>query len=103
MQRYRELHGIAETWPVAERILLAVSSGRGTQRLVRAARRLASRLRAEWLVVYVETPAETRLPEAERDRVWQTLRLAEKLGAETAVLSGDRPADAILQYARRRN
>ncbi|HEX6863671.1 MAG TPA: two-component system sensor histidine kinase KdbD, partial [Thermoanaerobaculia bacterium] len=57
MQRYRELHGIEETWPVAERLLLAVGSGPGSQRLVRAARRLAGRLRAEWLVVYVETPS----------------------------------------------
>jgi two-component system sensor histidine kinase KdpD len=103
MQRYRELHGVAETWPVAERILVAVSSGPGSARLVRAARRLADRLRAEWLVVYVETPAEARLPTADRDRVWQTLRLAETLGAETTVLSGDRPAEAILRYAQRRN
>ena len=29
MERYRQLHGIAETWPVAERILVAVSSGPG--------------------------------------------------------------------------
>jgi len=103
MQRYRALHGIAETWPVAERILVAVSSGPTAARLVRAARRMAELLRAEWLVVYVETPAETRLPEAERNRVWQTLRLAESLGAETAVLSGERPAEEILDYARRRN
>jgi two-component system, OmpR family, sensor histidine kinase KdpD len=103
MQRYRELHGVAETWPVAERILVAVSSGPGSARLVRAARRLADRLRAEWLVVYVETPAEARLPTQERDRVWQTLRLAETLGAETTVLSGDRAAEAILRYAQRRN
>ncbi len=103
MQRYRELHGIAETWPVAERLLVAVSSGPAAARLVRAARRLAERLRAEWLVVYVETPAEARLAEAEKDRVWQTLRLAETLGAETAVLSGERPADVIVRYARRRN
>jgi two-component system sensor histidine kinase KdpD len=103
MQRYRALHGIAETWPVAERILVAVSSGPTAARLVRAARRMAERLRAEWLVVYVETPAEARLPEAERNRVWQTLRLAESLGAETAVLSGERPAEEILDYARRRN
>jgi two-component system sensor histidine kinase KdpD len=103
MQRYRELHGVAETWPVAERILVAVSSGPGSARLVRAARRLADRLRAEWLVVYVETPAEARLPAADKDRVWQTLRLAETLGAETTVLSGDRPAEVILRYANRRN
>jgi len=103
MQRYRALHGIAETWPVAERILVAIASGPTAARLVRAARRMAELLRAEWLVVYVETPAETRLPEADRNRVWQTLRLAESLGAETAVLSGERPAEEILDYARRRN
>jgi two-component system sensor histidine kinase KdpD len=103
MQRYRELHGVAVTWPVAERILVAVSPGPGSARLVRAARRLAERLRAEWLVVYVETPAEARLSAPEKDRIWQTLRLAETLGAETSVLSGDRPAEAILRYANRRN
>jgi two-component system sensor histidine kinase KdpD len=103
MQRYRELHGVAETWPVAERLLVAVSSGPNAARLVRAARRLAERLQAEWLVVYVETPAELRVAKEERDRVWQTLRLAEKLGAETVTLSGERPAGEILRYARRRN
>ncbi|HEY0553987.1 MAG TPA: DUF4118 domain-containing protein, partial [Thermoanaerobaculia bacterium] len=103
MQRYRELHGVAETWPVAERLLVAISSGPNAARLVRAARRLAERLRAEWLVVYVETPAELRVSKEERDRVWQTLRLAEKLGAETVTLSGEQPAAEILRYARRRN
>jgi two-component system, OmpR family, sensor histidine kinase KdpD len=103
MQRYRELHGVAETWPIAERLLVAVSSGPTAAQLVRAARRLAERLRAEWVVVYVETPAELRLPQKERDRVWQTLRLAERLGAQTVTLSGHRPAEEILRYARRRN
>jgi two-component system sensor histidine kinase KdpD len=103
MQRYRELHGVAETWPISERLLVAVSSGPTAAQLVRAARRLAEQLRAEWVVVYVETPAELRLPQKERDRVWQTLRLAERLGAQTVTLSGHRPAEAILRYARRRN
>src|SRR4051812_10448259 len=106
MQRYRELHGVAETWPVAERLLVAVGSGPNAARLVRAARRLAERLRAEWVVVYVETPAELRAAKEEREGVWQTLRLAERLGAETVVLSGlsgERPAAEILRYARRRN
>ncbi len=103
MQRYRELHGVAETWPVAERLLVAVSSGPHGARLVRAARRLAERLRAEWVVVYVETPAELRVAKEEREGVWQTLRLAERLGAETVTLSGERPAAEILRYARRRN
>lgn len=103
MQRYRELHGVAETWPIAERLLVAVSSSPSAARLVRAARRLAERLRAEWIVVYVETPAELRISKEEKDRVWQTLRLAERLGGETVILSGERPAEEILRYARRRN
>jgi two-component system sensor histidine kinase KdpD len=103
MQRYRELHGVAETWPIAERLLVAVSSGPAAGPLVRGGRRLAERLRAEWVVVYVETPAELRLPQKDRDRVWQTLRLAERLGAQTVTLSGQKPAEEILRYARRRN
>jgi two-component system sensor histidine kinase KdpD len=82
---------------------VAVSSGPTAAQLVRAARRLAEQLRAEWVVVYVETPAELRLPQKERDRVWQTLRLAERLGAQTVTLSGHRPSEEILRYARRRN
>lgn len=103
MERYRQLNGIAETWPVAGRILVAVSSGPGSARLVRATRGLAAQLRAQWLVVYVETPSETQIPEEQKRRVWETLRLAERLGAETAVLTGQRPAEEILRYARRRN
>ncbi len=103
MQLYRQAHNIGDTWPVAERLLVAISSGPAAGQLVRGGRRLAERLRAEWVVVYVETPAELRLAQAERDRVWQTLRIAERLGAETVTLSGERPAEEILKYARRRN
>ncbi|HEX4952040.1 MAG TPA: sensor histidine kinase KdpD [Thermoanaerobaculia bacterium] len=103
MQRYRQLHGVTETWPVAERLLVAVASGPSAARLVRAGARLAETLKAEWVVVHVETPKELARPQADRDRLWQTLRLAEQLGAETVVLSGARPAEEILRYARRRN
>ncbi len=103
MRRYREQHGIAATWPVAERLLVAVSSGPSAPKLVRAARRLADRLRAEWWVVYVETPGELRLPATEKGRVRETLRLAETLGAQTVVLSGQRAAEEILKHARWRN
>ena len=58
---------------------------------------------AEWIVAYVETPASVRLPQAARDRVVQTLRLAEQLGAETVTLSGATMSEEILAYARDRN
>src|SRR5262249_9576997 len=103
MQAYMRDHAIAKTWPVAERVLVCVSSSPQATQLVRAGRRLATRLGAEWIVAYVETPASARLPQARRDRAVQTLRLAEQLGAETVTLSGPTMSDEILAYARARN
>src|SRR5258705_12708954 len=103
MQVYRSTHAITETWPTTERMLVCVSPSPLSARLVRATRRMAARLRAEWLAVYVETPAYLRLPEADRDRVVHTLRLAEQLGAETVTLSGQHVSEEILAYARTRN
>ena len=103
MQVYRRTHEITETWPTTERILVCVSPSPLSARLVRAARRMAALLRAEWLAVYVETPAHLRLPEADRERVIHTLRLAEQLGAETVTLSGQSVSEEIVTYARTRN
>jgi two-component system sensor histidine kinase KdpD len=103
MQVYRRIHEIAETWPTTERLLVCISPSPLSRRLVRATRRMAARLRAEWLAVYVETPAHLRLPEADRERVVHTLRLAEQLGAETVTLSGQSVSEELLTYARTRN
>jgi two-component system sensor histidine kinase KdpD len=103
MQAYMRDHAIAKTWPVAERVLVCVSPSPLAGQLVRAGRRLATRLGAEWIVAYVETPKSAKLPPADRDRVVQTLRLAEQLGAETVTLSGPTMSEEILTYARARN
>ena len=103
MEIYRRDHAVPGIWPVAERILVCVSPSPFAARVVRAARRMAAGLRAEWVVVNVETPATARLPAADRDRVVQTLRLAEQLGAETATLTGHDIAGEALTYARQRN
>jgi len=66
MQDYMRDHAITRTWPAAERILVCVRAGPLGVKLVRAARRMAARLRAEWLTVYVETPNHVRLSEADR-------------------------------------
>jgi len=103
MQRYMQDHAISTTWPTHERLLVCVSPSPLSARLVRATRRMANRLRAAWLVVYVETPADARLSDSARERILQTLRLAEKLGAETAMLYGASISEEIIRYARQRN
>lgn len=66
-----------------------------SERLVHAGKRLATRLDAEWFAIYVETPSDTRLSKAERDRVAYTLRQAEALGARAVTL----PGRTVAEYA----
>jgi len=103
MRSYMRDHAIRTTWPVTERLLACVGPSPHSVQVVRAAKRFADTLRAEWIVGWVETPAHAHLPEAERVRLGETLRLAEQLGAETVTLSGQRIGEELLAYARRRN
>jgi len=103
MRVYRREHAIEKVWPTAERILVCVGPSPWSTRLVRAAKRMADQLGAEWIAASVETPAQLRLPPEARDSVIQTLRLAEQLGAQTITLSGPTMSEALLDYARDRN
>ena len=56
VQDYRRDHAIEATWPVTDRILVCIRPNPESGRLVRAARRLATRLRAPWIAAWVESP-----------------------------------------------
>jgi two-component system, OmpR family, sensor histidine kinase KdpD len=86
-----------------DRVLVAVGPDQQAEELVRAGKRLADALDAEWIVVYVETPALLRLSEAERNRRISVLRLAESLGAESVTLDGPSAAATLAEYAHVRN
>jgi two-component system sensor histidine kinase KdpD len=103
MREYREGHSIGATWAAGERLLVAVGPYEDAELLLRAGKRMAAALHAEWIAVYVETPELLRLPEAERDRRIALLRLAESLGAETVTLGGSSAGEEIANYARTRN
>ncbi|HLY11946.1 MAG TPA: sensor histidine kinase KdpD [Planctomycetota bacterium] len=103
MQAYRRDQEIGHAWPGAERLIVCVGPSPQSANVVRAAKRLAMRLHAELIAVYVETPAVASQPPADRERVLETLHLAEQLGAETATLTGDDLTDVLLRYARERN
>src|ERR1700759_2246747 len=71
--------------------------------LVRAAARLAASMKADWIAVYVETPALQRLPDARRERTLNALKLAAELGAGTAPLAAANAVTALIGYAQARN
>lgn len=99
---WRRQQGVAEPWSTRERVLVAVGPAPSSADVIRAACRLATRLRAPWLAVSVETPAYESLGEAARERVASNLALAQRLGAETLVVRGDRVGDELLALARER-
>ncbi len=103
MVDYMQAHAIGGPWPAGERILVCINEHPSSAELVRHARRLADALKASWTAMYVESPRHAALDEVERDRIADTLRLAQRLGAESATLPGRDIAETILTYARRHN
>ena len=92
-------------WPAGERILACVSDDPRAAGLVRYAKRLSDRLHAPFSALSVEGPHSAQLTEAERDRIADTLRLAQALGGDPVTIPGGdrRIADDIIRYAQANN
>jgi len=103
MLHYMRSHAIQGPWEASERVLVCVNERPNSIALVRFARRLADRLRASWSAIYIETTHSERLSEAERDRIAEALRVAERLGGQAVTLPAADAAEAIVEYARANN
>lgn len=103
VEAWRRAHAVGEPWDVGERLLVAVGPAPSSADLVRAACRIATRMRAPWIAVTVENAHSDALSAADRERCRAALGLAEQLGAEVVVLRADRVADAIVDLCRKRN
>ena len=84
---------------VGQKIMLLIGPDPLSTRLIRHAKRMATRGRAPWYAIYLQSDRHEQLDEKGRTRVEQYLRLAENLGAQIVRLSGARPAMDILAYA----
>ncbi len=103
VQDYRKTMAITQTWATSDRLLVCVSPSPSSANLVRAAHRMAKSLRADWIALYVETPAQIRKTAENRAQAIRHLRLAEQLGAETATVIGTDFAEEVMDYAKERN
>ncbi len=88
-------------WATGERLLVCVGPDAMSESVVRVASRLASGLNARWLVVSLTRPGSPLPAPADAEQLEETLRLAERLGAETRRESASDFVDAILRIARR--
>jgi two-component system sensor histidine kinase KdpD len=103
VRAYRVEQSIAEIWKTGAALLACVGPGSGGEHVVRSTARLASQLGTDWHAIYVETPVLQRLRQPQREAILTALKLAQELGASTAVLSGQDVAQEIVAYARSHN
>ncbi len=103
MRSYMRTRGIPGVWPAAERLLVCISPSPYAEKIVRTGRRLADELDADWFAIYVEVASRPETNPANRDRIDQMLRLAERLGAKARTVAGESVQEAVLAYARKHN
>ncbi len=103
MRSYMRARAIPAVWPASERLLVCISPSPHADKIVRAARRLADELSADWFVVYVDIATKPELDPTNRARIDSTLRLAESLGAKARTISGRTVPEAVFAYARKHN
>jgi len=103
VRAYRVEQSINAIWKTGAALLACVGPRPGCEHTVRSTARLASQLGTAWHAIYVETPALQRLPARQREQILKNLKLAEDLGAVTAVISGQDIALSAVDYARSHN
>jgi two-component system, OmpR family, sensor histidine kinase KdpD len=88
---------------ISERVMVCMSSNVEAPRVIRNGARVAGRLGAKWYAVYVATPRQRPAPinPRERDALAKNIALAENLGATVVRVRATRPADGLIEFARR--
>jgi two-component system, OmpR family, sensor histidine kinase KdpD len=100
---YLRQNAIEGPWPAAERILVCVGTDALAETVVRAGSRLASGLNASWIAVHLARSDFDEASHRALKRIDDAMRLAERLGAETARLTAKLLPDELLRFARREN
>ncbi len=103
VQAWRTERSIAQVWKTEGALLCCIGPHEGAEHVVRSAAQLAGQLAVTWHAVYVETPTLQRRSSARREGILQTVKLAQALGASTAVISAQGIARALVDYARQHN
>jgi two-component system sensor histidine kinase KdpD len=102
---HMQANAIAGPWAAGERVLVCISEDPRAAGLVRYTKRLADRLHAPWTAISIETRRSLQLTDEQRDRLADTLRLAEALGGEALTIPGvgRRIADDVINFAHANN
>ncbi|MAF60031.1 MULTISPECIES: sensor histidine kinase KdpD [Pseudomonadota] len=95
-----ELSGERADFVSGERLLVAVSPGRGGARVVRHAKRLADLLHAPWTAVVVESAGARAVSGSQREQLADNLALAASLGASLMTIAAQDVGQALVDQAK---
>jgi two-component system sensor histidine kinase KdpD len=100
--QYRVREGL-EPAPIPEKVMVCMSSNQTAKPLLRAGARIAGRIGATWYAVYVQTPREhaSRIKPEDARQLTENIQLAIKMGATVVEVKAKRPADGLIEFAKR--
>ena len=83
-----------------EHILVCLSPAPSNARIIQTAAKMARAFRASFSALYVRKPGADNLPQEDKERLQNNIRLAESSGATVTTVYGDDIAFQIAEYAR---
>ncbi len=89
------------SWGAADRLMVAIGFSSTSETLIRAARKMAYNLDANWIAVHITT--NELATEEEKSVLKKNLELARNLGAEVITLSDTHVVDALVRIARQKD
>lgn len=95
-----ETSGESPEFVVGDRLMVAVSPGKGGARVVRQAKRIADMFHAPWTAVVVESGSARAVRGVQREQLADNLALASSLGASLMTVAATDVGQALVDQAR---
>ena len=103
VKEFRDSQGGTPVWHTTDSLMVCLGAHGRNDKLVRTAARYAAAFGCQWHAIYVETPKLHQIGEHKRRAILHSLKLAQHLGARTAILSDNQAEKAVIRYAREHN
>jgi len=102
LEDYRNEHGITQSWPTREKVVVVLSGRPEEETLLRRAARIASQVAGGELLA-VNVSRSDGLATASLSAIASLRQLTAELGGEFHTVAGDDEAEAVLAFARSEN
>lgn len=97
VKEFRDSQGGTPVWHTTDSLMVCLGAHGRNDKLVRTAARYAAAFGCQWHAIYVETPKLHQIGEHKRRAILHSLKLAQHLGARTAILSDNQAEKAVIR------